>query len=68
MALFSLKDQINEVLEHFDYCLVTNKGNSSDNVIAIQYPVTPSAIKRYLIITYGVNRVSTHKGKIKVTS
>ena len=61
------RERIEAVLEHFDYCLIGLKGHEFDNVIVIDFPTTNGIVFRDLTITFGAERVSKHKGKIKVT-
>lgn len=62
----SIRSRVEDVLEHFDYCLVKVGGHDSDNIIAIQFPTTTNIVYRDLTITFGADRVSKYKGKIKV--
>ena len=64
----TIRGRIEAVLEHFDYCLIGLKGHEFDNVIVINFPTTTNNIVfRDLTITFGAERVSKHKGRIKVT-
>ena len=61
-----IRDRIEAVLEHFDYCLVSTKGYDYDNVIVINIGTTPAILYRQLTIVFGAERVGKHKSKIKV--
>lgn len=62
----SIRERIELVLEHFDCCLVGLKGHEFDNIIVIDFPTTNGVVFRDLTITFGAERVSKHKGRIKV--
>ena len=61
-----VKQRIEEVLKHFDYCWVTIGKHDSDNTVNIDFPTTNAIVFRDLTISFGAERVSKEKGKIKV--
>ncbi len=62
----SLQDRVKEVLEHYDYALIGVKGEATDNVIYCNFPTTIPILYRDLTISFGADRVSKHKGKVRV--
>ena len=63
----SLHKTIHEVLKHYDYALITLKGAEYDNRIIVHFPTTINIMYRDFTIAFGAERVSKHKGMIKVT-
>ena len=62
---FTLKDRVEEVLEHYDYCLVSASGITGENKISM--PGTTALILfRDLTIRFGASRVSKTKGVVKI--
>ena len=61
---FTLTQRIEEVLEHYDYCLIKSTGYDSDNKIVVT--TTPAILFRDLTIRFGADRVSREKGMVKV--
>ena len=62
---FTLKDRIEEVLEHFDYCLVSTSGMTELNKITLP-DTTTKVLFRDLTIRFGPTRVSKVKGAVKI--
>ena len=65
MEHFTLTDRIKEVLEHFDYCLISTSGTASENKIVVP-ETTVAVLFRDLTIRFGADRVSKTKGVVKV--
>ena len=63
----TVKQRIEEVLNHFDYCYVTIGKHDGDNTVNIDFPTTREIVFRDLTISFGAERVSKVKSKIKVT-
>ena len=61
-----LYERIDEVLEHFDYALVGIKGEATENKLYANFPTTLPIMYRDFTIAFGADRVSKHKGMIKV--
>jgi len=61
-----LYEKIEEVLEHYNYALVTVKGHDSDNVIVVAFPTTNAIMFRDFTIAFGSDRVSKHKGMVRI--
>jgi len=63
----NLKDRIDEVLEHYDYCLVSKTGTTTDNIIQVETPTKIRFMFYALTIMFGAERVSMVRGQVKVT-
>lgn len=62
-----LTEQIKDVLEHYDYCLVSaTPGENTENVVHVKIKTTPQRLFRDMTILFGAERVSKAKGKIKI--
>lgn len=63
----SLKDRIDECLEHFSYVIVKKADNSYDNVVNVpmEYPAPPASLYRFLKVIYG-DRAIKYKGGVRI--
>ena len=61
---FTLTQRIEEVLEHYDHCLIANKGYDGDNKIIVETSL--QILFRDITIRFGADRVSKVKGMVKV--
>jgi len=63
-----LTDRIDEVLEHYDYALVSLTGESTDNVVCVDnvLGMKIGQLYNYLTIVYGAERVSKAKSKVRI--
>ena len=64
----TIKERIEETLEHFDYCIVSKTRVESDNVIRVDSLHKPKQLYIRLILWFGTDRVVKCPGGYKVTS
>lgn len=62
----SLSSRIEEVLEHYDYALITTNKFSFDNSLNADTTANIGMIFRTLTIKYGADRVSKTRKGIKI--
>ena len=62
----NIREKVEEVLEHFDYAIVSTSKIEHNNVVHVPNTV-PSQLKRFLYIVFG-ERVSKVKGGFKITN
>lgn len=60
----TIKERIQDVLDHFDYTIIKTKGYDYDNVLVIDN-ASPTQVKRYLYIVYG-DRIEKVRGGFKI--
>ena len=60
----NIREKVEEVLEHFDYAIVSTSKVEHDNVVHVPN-ATPAQVKRFLDIVFG-ERVSKVKGGFKI--
>lgn len=62
----SISERIEEVLEHYDYAIVSKTRAVTENVVGVAKEYPPSQLRRMLLIRYGVTRIQKVSAGFKV--
>ena len=62
----SLRERIDEALEHYEYVLVGVDGEATDNKLYCNFPTTLGIMYRDFTIRFGAERVSKVKRMVRI--